>query len=130
MLIRINGDTANNYLSRYFYGNGSSALSASTTPISYSVVGFAPAATATSNVFGNASIYIPNYTSSTFKTISADSVSENNATSSFIEMSAATWSSAASINSIFLFLGFTAFDQNTTASLYGITRGSGGATVS
>jgi hypothetical protein len=130
ILVRINGDGGNNYSSRTLAGNGSSAFSSSAPSLSYAVVGFSPAATATSNVFGNTTIYIPNYTSSTPKSISCDSVSENNATAAVAGLSAAIWNSTAAINTVLLFLGFTVFDQNTTASLYGITKGSGGATVS
>lgn len=82
---------------------------------------------ATANTFGNAAIYIPNYTSSTAKSASIDAVTENNATNAIAQIQAASWTGTAAITSLFLDGDFV---QYSTASLYTITKGSGGATVS
>lgn len=129
LLIRFNGDTGTNYTSRVLYGQGSSAGSLNFS-LSYGVAGYVPAATATANTFGNAVMYIPNYAGSTVKSFTTDSVTENNATSANQEIAAGLWNSTAAINTLFLFLGFTVFDQNTTVSLYGIQKDNGYATVS
>jgi len=78
--------------------------------------------TATSSTFGSISIYIPNYTSSNYKSISMDGVTENNSTSAQAQFYANLWSNTAAITSIKLqdpFSGYT-FLQHSSATLYGI----------
>lgn len=85
--------------------------------------------TATSNTFASAAIYIPNYTGSTNKSFSVDAIWENNAGLAGELLGAGHWSNTAAITSIVL--GANAnFDTGSTATLYGILKGSGGATVS
>jgi len=88
-----------------------------------------PGSTATANTFGNGSLYIPNYAGATNKSLSFDSVAENNATSAWLQITAGLWSSTAAITRITL-SGWTALAAGSTVSLYTITKGSGGATVS
>ena len=72
-------------------------------------------------------MYIPNYTGSTNKSISVDSVTENNATNNLMNIQAGLWSNTAAITSI-LFTSDTAggFLAGSTISLYKITKGSDG----
>jgi hypothetical protein len=84
------------------------------------------AANATSNTFGNAEIYIPNYAGSTNKSFSFDSVDENNATFARITMSAGLLSNTAAISSLTFAPGSDSFVSGTIISLYGITKGSDG----
>lgn len=85
----------------------------------------------TASTFGNASIYIPNYAGSTNKSFSVDAVSENNATNAWQHLVAGLWSNTGAITSISLLAASSAtFKQYTVASLYIVTKGSGGATVS
>ena len=76
----------------------------------------------TANVFGNLEIYIPNYTSSNYKSISADMVTEGTSSDEHAAILTGLWSDTAAINA----LGFTpssgSFLQYTTASLYGILK--------
>jgi hypothetical protein len=76
----------------------------------------------TANVFGNLEIYIPNYASSDYKSISADTVTEGTSSDVHVGLVAGLWSNTAAINA----LGFTpssgSFLQYTTASLYGILK--------
>lgn len=83
---------------------------------------------ATANTFCNGQIYFPNYTSSTAKSHLIDVVTENNATLAYQYISARQWSGTAAITS----LGFAIpwFAPGSTISIYTITKGSGGATVS
>ena len=85
----------------------------------------------TANTFGNASVYISNYTSSANKSISSDAVSENNATDAGQTIVASLWNNTAAITSIEITTdnGAQDFVAGTTASLYGITAG-GSGTVS
>ncbi len=80
------------------------------------------------DTFGNCSLYIPNYSGSTAKSVSIDAVGEANASTAYMDIDAASWSGTAAIASIKLFLA-TNLAQYSTASLYIITKGSGGATV-
>jgi hypothetical protein len=76
----------------------------------------------TSNSFSNSSVYIPNYTSSNYKSVSIDSVYENNATTAYCNLQAGLWSSTSSINQVTLVCtgsGQT-FAANSTATLYGV----------
>ncbi len=125
--ITLNGSTSN-FTNRYLQGDGSSGSSG--TLARY--VASQSALLSTSNTFGSGYIYIPNYAGSTNKSISSDSVSENNATTAFQALHANLWSVTDAITSVTLVAGTNdAFVQYSSATLYGITKGSsGGVTVS
>ena len=102
---------------------------AASTPFSFTNAGsasiedavFVTAASATASTFGNADIYIPNYASSNNKSVASDSVSENNATTSYLLIDAGLWSNTAAITSLKLApLNGSLIDQYSTATLYGI----------
>ena len=79
--------------------------------------------TATASVFGNGEIYFPNYTSSANKSISADTVSENNGSTGYDFLNAMLWSYTETISSIVLTSAASAnFLQYSTAVLYGINK--------
>ena len=127
VLLTLNGSTST-FSSRILRGSGSATSSFT----QVRTLGDAPAATATSNTFSNQSLYIPNYAGSTNKSWSVDSVSENNGTTAWQYLIAGLWSTTSAITSLSIApeVG-TAFVQYSTASLYGITKGSsGGVTVS
>ena len=125
--LTFNGLTTN-LTQRVLAGGGSSAASITGTQIE-PVLSYA---TDTANTFGSLTAYIPNYASTSIaKSVSVDSVSENNATSAFQRITAGLWNSTAAITQI----TFTSPDGNwsngSTASLYGVLKGSsGGVTVS
>lgn len=128
--LRFNGDTGSNYSDRQLSGNGSTAASGSNGAGGTAIyTGQAPAATQTANIFGNTSIYIPNYTSSVAKSVSVDAVRENNSTASAIFMVAGRWEGTAAITSLSIVCEASNWIAGSTASLYSITKGSGGATV-
>jgi hypothetical protein len=131
VIFRFNGDTASNYSERRLEGTGSSTLSSSASggEIAYNGV---PNNNATANTFGNGNLYIPNYASATAKSLSFDSVTETNATTTVgLFLVAGRWNNTAAITSLAIINGNgTTFMENSTASLYGILKGSGGATVS
>lgn len=120
--------TYSGYSTRSLFGTGSSVASSSD---NYRTIGVVPTNALTANTFGNTAIYIPNYTSSQNKTASTDSVSENNATPAFQWLS----SFLQTITSPITAVGFdtsasgAGFVSGSTASLYGITRGSDGITT-
>ena len=101
---------------RYLQGNGSSASSGTTSVLQ--IISAQP--TDTANTFGSATIYIPNYAGSNNKSVSSDSVSENNATSAFARMTAGLWASSAAINQITMTTTSGNIAQHSTAYLYGV----------
>lgn len=82
---------------------------------------YAPSNSATANVFANISIYIPNYTSSNYKSVSIDGVSENNGTAGNDHLMAGIWSNTSAISSI-QFSTYSGSDlvSGSTFYLYGI----------
>lgn len=116
--LKINGATTSMSM-RMIYGTGSAT--ASTTSSNW--VANAPASTATSSTFGNGEIYVANYAGSNNKSLSVDSVTENNATSALAMMTAVLYSSSTAISSLGLTLyGGTSFAQYSNAYLYGVTK--------
>jgi hypothetical protein len=82
---------------------------------------------ATANTFSNIGVYLPNYTASTAKSMSTDTVGENNATQAFQTITAALWNVTDPINQITVgFNGSDNFLQYSSATLYGILKGSDG----
>jgi hypothetical protein len=125
--IRFNG-VSSGYSSRLLYGAGSgNGLSATG---GSNRIQWAPTTAgnnSTTNTFGNALIYIPNYASSNAKSVSIDAVAENNATASRTDLNAALWNNSAAITSIaFTWEQAANFAIGSSATLYGITKGSSG----
>jgi len=116
--IKLNTSSAS-FSRKVLRGNGSTA---SSTGASDNYIGGTDISTYTASTFNNMEIYIPNYAGSTNKSISADSVSENNATEGWQFMVASLWSNTAAITGITLydFSSGTNFVQFSTAYLYGI----------
>jgi hypothetical protein len=120
LVIRLNGSTSN-LSARALYGSGSAA--ASLTRASNSNVAWTDTAVNTASTFGNAEWYITNYAGSNNKTISLDSVQENNATAAIAAMSSIQWANTSAINQITILSGNGVnLAQYTTATLYGISK--------
>jgi len=83
---------------------------------------FSDASTWTSNTFGNAVLYIPNYTSSNNKSFSLDSVTENNSSDAWGQIHAGLWSNTSAINQITFTNPSGDFAEYSTAYLYGISN--------
>jgi hypothetical protein len=101
-------------------GNGSAASSSGDS--GYIDAGVISSGNATASTFGNFEIYLPNYAGSNNKSVSSDSVAENNATEAYTNLRALLWSSTAAINAIKFTLGAGNFAQYSTATLYGISN--------
>jgi hypothetical protein len=135
MTIYFNASTSG-YSVRRLYGNGSGSFSdteakrSATSPGSRIVVNSVAGATATANTFANNGIYIPNYRSAAAKSVSADGVTENNATTSDLGIIAGLWSGTDAITTITIEpYSSVNFVQFSSATLYGITAGSSGGVV-
>ena len=117
--VAFNSDTASNYDVVKLTGESGSVTS-SAFNFTSAIFGEMSAATATANTFGSSSAYVSNYTSSAAKSISTDSVTENNATQNKITIAAASWSGTAAITSLLLTTNVS-FVEHSTASLYSIS---------
>jgi hypothetical protein len=118
--ITFNNSTTS-YSNRYLRGNGASASSAGGSVTTY-IESFSVGSSFTANTFSNSNIYIPNYTGSTNKSVSVDSVTENNATTAYGEILAGLWSNTSAITEIDITAGDGSFVQYSTAYLYGISN--------
>jgi hypothetical protein len=116
MLLKINGATTNGS-TRWLKGDGSSATSASDTPIYSESMNYA---NSTSNTFSSFQFYFPNYLSSAYKSVSIDVVTENNATAANMQLQAGLWSNTSAITSLGIYPNIGNFVQYSTAYLYGV----------
>lgn len=112
--------STNNYSWRRLRGDGSAAASDNSTSATSITNWDMNGANATASVFSNIEFYIPNYTSSNYKSVFVDYVGENNATEAHMGMVAGLWSDTSAITSIKLYSGGGNLVQHTTATLYGI----------
>ena len=124
--------TATNGGNGYYYDvtfNGTSAnrsgryllnLDGSVSSSTYTLWGLSNPSDFTANTFSNCELYVPNYTSSSFKSASLDSTNENNATGIRQVLATGLWSDTSAINSITLTPGGGSFAQYSTFSLYGL----------
>lgn len=120
--ITFNG-SATSYSNIYVFGSGTSVTSAmlsggNTYIQMYGITDNG----GTSNTFGNAEIYIPNYAGSTNKVANVSSVAENNsATANLVGITAGLWSNTGAITSIKLDpVVATDFKAGSRFDLYGI----------
>ena len=113
--LRFNNSTTN-YSDKWVYGTGSGTGSTTNTRLDY----FMALGTSTANTFGSTDIYIPNYRIASNKSVSGDSVQENNGTAAYALLEAGLWSDTSAFTSINLVAAGVAFAQYSTAYLYGI----------
>jgi hypothetical protein len=110
-------NTTSTITSRVLRGNGSTAASNSITDRILRAVNVS---NWTANTFSNGELYIPNYTSSNNKSWSNDAVTENNATSADMGLTAGLTSISAAITTIKLAANNASLVTNSTAYLYGV----------
>ena len=110
--------SATGYSGKQLYGTGSAAGSQTEATTYFAVI--QTSSTATASTFGSFELYVPNYTSSNYKSVSQDRVTENNAASALISMIATLWSNTAAITSLSLAAISGTIVQFSTFSLYGI----------
>lgn len=117
--IRFNSSGSDtNHSGRYLEGSGSAASSYSLAYVYAPMDGSA----ATASTFANTQIYIPNYTASTAKPISIDTVLENNATTAYASLGAGLYNSSSAISSIYVINSSGNIAQYSSATLYGIKK--------
>jgi hypothetical protein len=114
--IQFNGSTAN-FTTKVIQGSGSGVSSFS----SNNFIGQLDTSANTSNTFTSAEIYIPNFSSSNYKSFSADSTQEENGTTAYSNLVAGLWSNTAAITSISFVPGSAnSFVTGSSFYLYGI----------
>ena len=118
--LTFNGSTSG-YSEKLLYGDGSAAGSPSNSGAGFVWPFLTVPSSYTANTFSSGEIYIPNYTSSNFKSVSSDVAQENNATASALYLDAGLWSNTAAISSI-TFTSGSNFAQYSTFYLYGISN--------
>jgi hypothetical protein len=106
------------YTHRYALGSGTAAISGNSAT---RYIGETPGNNAVASIFGNARVYIPNYTSANNKSYSVDAVAEDNDSSAYVSLVANLWSNTAAITSIAISPeAGPNLNQYTSATLYGI----------
>jgi hypothetical protein len=121
--LRFNGSSASEYSWRGLFSVTATPGSNSDTSVTLIRAGSIPSVAQTANTFSNTEIYIPNYRSSSNKSVSIDATSESNSTTDFnyaLIMNAGIRANTAAITAINLSLSAGNFVANSTFSLYGI----------
>ena len=111
--------SATSYSGKRLYGNGATASSDASATTYLGFVGMAENP-ATANTFGSAEIYVPNYASANYKSVSIDGASESNGATQYAMLFAGLWSNTAAINQITMLASTGNFKEFSSATLYGI----------
>lgn len=127
LIYRLNSSSLG-YTAKDVGGNGSAAGSGSNTTMASTAGWTGGRATDygidngnnTASTFSSAEFYIPNYAGSNNKSLSFDTVLENNGSTAYIELAALLWSNTAAITQFDLGLYYGNFAQYSTAYLYGV----------
>ena len=118
--INTDNNAANLYSTTRLLGQGS-AVSTDRQQTNTTRGGDIPGSTVTANAFSSHSIYIPNYASSSFKSIIQDSVLDSNVATGFYNfINASLYRSNAPVSSVWIAAGAGTFLQNSTVTVYGI----------
>ena len=121
--VTFNGNTSSIYTLTGVFGSASTVYNQSDANATSFMAGTGSAPSpATANTFGNCSMYIPNYASTTInKSVSFDHTSENNAAGNAGDaIFSGLWASTSAINQITITPWASKFVQYSTAYLYGI----------
>jgi len=120
--LRFNSDSGSNYSYIVLAALSGSALSASETS-TYLRYSYGTYADATASTFSNNEYHIANYASSNQKSISYDSVAENNSSTAALAITSGKWNNLAAISSITITPDAGGnWAQYSTAYLYGISN--------
>ena len=122
--INPNGSTTNK-TRIVLQGSGSSVVSGT----SLSLDALSNSSAFTANTFASSSIYIPNYTGSSNKSFSFESVTETNGNPSYQRIMSGLWSDTTAISSLQCAASAGNLAQYSSFTLYGITAGSDGTTT-
>lgn len=134
--VQVNGDSTTSKPQRQLVGTSTTIASYSNTLTYAGYTGRVPTAADTANTFGNTLVYIPNYAGSGTKIWSADTIAESNtltiSSGNFTDLNAGSFGITSAITSLsvrYIVSGSMTANQYTTVYLYGLLKGSGGATA-
>lgn len=117
--LKMDFNNTSGFAGRVLEGSGSSASSYSMT--TQYLAGYNNSSGYTASTFGSTDIYIPNYLSTTNKSVSADSVTETNASTAYSALFADLYTTTTAITTITLTVDNGGnFAQYSTAYLYGV----------
>jgi hypothetical protein len=122
--IRFNSDSGANYSTRRLKGTGAITFSDSSSAATTMIFQYGAGDTLTANTFSNGDLYIPNYTSSNYKSVSGDIVIESNSATNYVNylaLQAGLWSNTAAITSITIGCDGN-WKQYSTFYLYGVAK--------
>lgn len=124
----INGDTNSNYqYHRHIVYTGSSNVGYVNSNTNANEIGYS--SDGSSNGFGVITLYIPNYRTNLIKKHHSESVADNTVSAVAFARYTNLWNSTAAITSL-RFWPQSNWNMSGKVSIYGITSGTGGATVS
>ena len=121
--VQFNSDTSALYSDTILYGSGSATGSyANSGSTSLNGILNTEGTSQTANTFSNNELYIPSYTVSQNKPVSASSATENNATTAYISANAGLYRSTTAISSITFIddINSRSFAAGSSFYLYGI----------
>ena len=119
LIVKFNGTTTN-YSITQLTGDGSTAASGRISNTTRILLSNVVDGDATSNTFGSVEIYVPSYTASQNKPVSAFGASENNATLAGLSATAGLWRDTTAISSIELSNATANLVSGSSFYLYGI----------
>lgn len=123
LLVTVNGSTSSYSFVRLFGDGAGNVYSDKFSSQSFIYAGEVNGSAAIANSFGNMQCYFANYSSSNYKQILTDNQNVTNATTSYTGQHSCLWSNTAAITSMSFTVGGNTFQQYSTFSLYGITKG-------
>jgi hypothetical protein len=131
VIAQINGNTSG-YTFRYLGGTGTGVQQYSQANLGFSSgmpIGTIGGTSYTASTMNNITLLLPNYTNGATKLGVGEGGFENNSSTANLSMTGSAAPVTAAITSILIKPAFTSFVEHSTAYLYGILKGSGGATA-
>jgi hypothetical protein len=119
--LSFNGSGGTAYSAKKIYASNTTVVSNSETSAAY-IYGLSDRSTDTASTFASGSFYIPDYTSSSYKSFSYDGALEGNIAATYLYLTAGLWSNTAAITSVTLTPDSGNFAQYSTFSLYGVSK--------
>lgn len=122
VLLRVNGDTASNYLYAFIFANGGTFTGNQINPATFGYLGGIPSAGAPAGQAGTARAHVPHYSGTTFRKMvdSSSMAPVNPGTTFYILRIQSVWTGTAPVSSLLFYLNSGAnFVAGTTISLYG-----------
>jgi hypothetical protein len=116
----LNGDGTSSYSARWLESDGTNRYTTSNSNQTGFRLGVVQSTAATSGIYSNLEIYLPNYTNNIFKSYLCEYVTENSGTGVYIGTDTGVWRKNAPITTIAIGTGF-ALNQFTSWNLYGLS---------